>query len=155
MKKFLNLKKKAGRWRGGFGRLFVSDGITDEFETTARTLMWPVRRLNCRRTHRGMWNGRSVRWRVYVSVSYQCHNRRSFRRWNRRKKLIYDSSADPLLPYFSFFFLIPSLPICKQPAPLPPKKKNLPYISTTSYISWSFMVTASVFWFTDGFYQFL
>jgi len=38
-------------------------------------------------------------------------------------KLIYVSSADPLLPYFSFFFLIPTLPICKQPAPPPPQKK--------------------------------
>jgi len=75
-------------------------------------------------------------------------------RWNRRKKLIYILSTDPLLPYFSFFFLIPTLPICKQPTPSPPNK-NLPHLSTTSYISWSFVVTTSVFWFTDGFYQFL
>ena len=62
--KVFELKKKAGRWRGGFGGLFFSDG----FKTTARTVTWPVRRLNCWRTHRGIWNGRSVRWRVYVSV---------------------------------------------------------------------------------------
>jgi hypothetical protein len=63
-RKSFRIKKKAGRWRGGFGGLFFSDG----FKTTARTVTWPVRRLNCRWTHRGIWNGRSVRWRVYVSV---------------------------------------------------------------------------------------
>jgi hypothetical protein len=36
-----------------------------------------------------------------------------------------------------------------------PQKKNLYLLSTTSHISWSFVVTTSVFWFTDGFYQFL
>jgi hypothetical protein len=35
-------------------------------------------------------------------------------------------------------------------APHPPKT-NLPLLSTTSHISWSLLVTASVFWFTDGF----
>jgi hypothetical protein len=39
------------------------------------------------------------------------------RRWFQRQKLIYDHFADPLLPYFSFFFPIPTLPYCKQPAP--------------------------------------
>ena len=38
--------------------------------------------------------------------------------------------------------------------PLTPKQ-NLPHLSTTRCISWSFVVTTSVFWFTDGFYQFL
>ena len=72
-----------------------------------RDLKWQIRTVTClcfRQNHR-----RNNRW--------------SFRRWNRRKKLIYDSSADPLLPYFSFFFLIPTLPICKEPAPPSPKKK--------------------------------
>jgi len=66
--KSFQIKKKAGRWRGGFDGLFFFDGITDGFKTTAHTVTWPVRHLNCRRTHRGIWNGRSVRWRVYVSV---------------------------------------------------------------------------------------
>jgi len=69
---------------------------------------------------------RDLKWQIRT-VTCRCfrqNHRRSFRRWNRWKKLIYDSSADPLLPYFSFFFLIPTLPICKQPAPLPQKKKT-------------------------------
>jgi hypothetical protein len=37
------------------------------------------------------------------------------------------------ITYFSFFFLIPTLLIYKQPAPLP-SNKNLPHLSTTSYI---------------------
>jgi hypothetical protein len=96
------------------------------------------------------WQIRTVTCRLFRQNHRRTH-RRSVRRWNRRKKLIYVSFADPLLPYFSFFFLIPTLPTCKQPAP---PNKNLPHISTTSYISWSFVVTAFVFWFTDGFYQF-
>ena len=96
---------------------------------------------------------RDLKWQIHMVTCRFFHqnHRRKIRRWNRRKKLIYVSFADPLLLYFSFFFLIPTLPICKQPAP---PNKNLPHISTTSYISWSFVVTASVFWFTDEFYQF-
>ena len=72
---------------------------------------------------------RDLKWQIRtVTCLCFCQNhrrthRRIFRRWNRRKKLIYVRSADPLLPYFSFFFLIPTLPICKQPAPPPPPKK--------------------------------
>jgi len=100
---------------------------------------------------------RDLKWQIRtVTCWFFCQNhRRIFHLWNLRKKLIYVLSADPLLPYFSFFFLIPTLPICKQPTPPPPPNKNLSHLSTTSYISWSFVVTASVFWFTDGFYQFL
>ena len=36
--KVSEFKKKAGRWRGGFGGLLFSDGITDGFKTTARTV---------------------------------------------------------------------------------------------------------------------
>jgi len=104
-----------------------------------RDLKWQIRTVTCR----------------CFRQNHRRHHRWKSRRWNHRKKLIYVSSADPLLPYFSFFFLIPTLPICKQPAPPPPPNKNLPHISTTSYISWSFVVTASVFWFTDEFYQYL
>jgi len=69
---------------------------------------------------------RDLKWQIRtVTCRCFCQNHwRSFRRWNCWKKLIYDSSADPLLPYFSFFFLIPTLPICKQPGP--PQKKNSP-----------------------------
>ena len=64
----------------------------------------------------------------FFHQNHRQHHRRKSHRWsrwcNRHKKLIYVLSADPLLPYFSFFFLIPTLPICKQPAPLPPKQKS-------------------------------
>jgi len=78
-----------------------------------RDLKWQIRTMTC----------------LCFRQNHRRNNRRSFRRWNRRKKLIYDSSADPLLPYFSYFFLIPTLPICKQPAPPPPpqKKKSSSY----------------------------
>ena len=61
---------------------------------------------------------RDLKWqiRTVTCLCVRQNHRRSVRRWNRRKKLIYVhvSSADPLLPYFSFFFLIPTLSICKQ-----------------------------------------
>jgi len=72
---------------------------------------------------------RDLKWQIHTVTclcfrqNHRRNHRWSFRRWNRRKKLIYVSSADPLLPYFSFFFLIPTLPICKQTAPPPPQKK--------------------------------
>ena len=69
------------------------------------------------------WQIRTVTCQLFRQNHRRVH-RRSFRRWNHGEKLIYVRSADPLLPYFSFFFLIPTLPICKQPAPLPPKKKS-------------------------------
>ena len=125
-RKSFRIKKKAGRRRGGFGGLFVfrrnhrriqNDSPYSPYVTgspfklskdSPRDLKWQIRTVTCLCFHQ----------------NHRRNNRRSFRRWNRRKKLIYDSSADPLLPYFSFFFLIPTLPICKQPAPLPPPKKK-------------------------------
>jgi len=76
-----------------------------------RDLKWQIRKVTCQ----------------FFRQNHQRHHRRKIRRRNRRKRLIYVSSADPLLPYFSFFFLIPTLPICKQPAPLPPKQKSPSY----------------------------
>jgi len=63
----------------------------------------------------------------------------------------------PTPPLFLLLLLNPNSPHLQTTSPPspPPKKINLPHINTTSYISWSFVVTASVFWFTDGFYQFL
>jgi hypothetical protein len=67
-RKSFRILKKAGRWREGFGGFFFSDGFKNDCPYNARKVMWPVRRLNFRRTHRGIWNGRSVRWHVYVSI---------------------------------------------------------------------------------------
>ena len=69
----------------------------------------------------------------FFCQNHRRHHRRSFRRWNRQKKLIYVLSADLVHPYFSFFFLIPTLPICKQPAPPPPQTK-ISLISTQQVI---------------------
>jgi hypothetical protein len=58
---------------------------------------------------------RDSKWQILTVTCrffYQNH-RWKIRRWNRQKMLINVLSADPLLPYFSFFFLIPTIPICK------------------------------------------
>jgi len=66
------IKKKGGSLTWRFWRVIFFQWnhrrIQNDSPYSARTVMWPVRRLNCRRTHRGIWNGRSVRWHVYVSV---------------------------------------------------------------------------------------
>jgi hypothetical protein len=65
-----------------------------------RDLKWQIRTMTCqffRQNH----------WRTH---------RLSFHRWNRRKKLIYVSFVNTLLPYFSFFFLVPPLPKQKSPS---------------------------------------
>jgi hypothetical protein len=49
-----------------------------------------------------------------------------------------------------FLLLLPH-PNSPQLQTTSPPKKNLPLLSTTSHISWSLLVTTSVFWFTDGF----
>ena len=80
---------------------------------------------------------RDLKWqiRTVTCLRFRQNHRRKLHRWNRRQKLIYVSSADPLLPCFSFFFLlIPTLPICKQPAPPPPPKKKIFLISAQQVI---------------------
>jgi len=50
-----------------------------------------------------------------------------------------------------FHLLLPHLNSPQLQTSSPPPKKNLPLLSTTSHISWSLIVTESVFWFTYGF----
>jgi hypothetical protein len=81
--------------------------ISKDFFFSLFTTEWQIRTVTCQFFHQ---NSRR-------------NHRRIFCRGNHRKTLIYVISADPLLPYFFFFFLIPTLPICKQPDPPPPKTK--------------------------------
>jgi len=125
--KVSELKKKGGSLTWRFWWVIFFDG----FKTTARTVTWPVRRLNCRPHHRGIWNGRSVRWRVDLSIRITNVITDGV---SVGETVIYVSSADPLLPYFSFFFLIPTLPICKQPALPPPPQTKISLISAQQVI---------------------
>ena len=67
-RKMVWIKKKGGSLTWRFWRVIFCRRIQNDSPYSARTVTRPVRRLNCRRTHRGIWNGRSVRWLVYVSV---------------------------------------------------------------------------------------
>jgi len=58
------IKKKGGSVTWRFWRVIFTDG----FKTTACTVTWPVRHLECRWNHRGIRNARSIRWRVYFFV---------------------------------------------------------------------------------------
>ena len=57
----------------------------------------------------------------------------------------------PLLFLLLLLLLLPHLNSPQLQTSSPPPKKNLPLLSTTSHISWSLLVTVSVFWFTYGF----
>ena len=104
----------------------MTDGI---FRIKKRVVRWCG--IFCgwfyRWNHRGIQNGNSVRWRDRFTVRIADKLTKGFkpespcndvtylpsewpteyiRRWVHRQKLIYDHPADPLLPYFSFFFPI-------------------------------------------------
>jgi hypothetical protein len=114
--------------------VFFIDGITEGFKTSApygdvtdlpikmpmesprdskrqhRTVTCPVCRQRSRRNHRR--NNPSVKPSVKVNIS---------------------PLTRPYPPYFSFFFLISTLPNCKQPAP-PLQKKSPSSQHNKSYI---------------------
>jgi len=78
--------------------------------------------------------------------------------WNHRRnspsvkpsvKVNISPLTRPYLPLF--LLLLPHLNSPQLQTTSAPKKKNLPLLSTTSHISWSLLVTASVFRFTYGF----
>jgi hypothetical protein len=91
----------------------------------------------------------SVRWRALFTV-------RPADRITYGILLSVNSSAkvnlSPLYrPSPPLFLLLLPHPNSPQLQTTSPPKKNLPLLSTTSHISWSLLVTTSVFWFTDGF----
>jgi len=123
--RMLRIKK-----RGWFADVEVIAGIFYrrnhrgiQLKRQLRTVTRPVHRWKCRRNNRGIQNGSSVRWHVLFTVRIADGITYGIvRRWICRQKLIHPLSLDPILPYFSFFFsfffLISTLPNCKQPAPL-------------------------------------
>jgi len=66
--KYLELKKKAIQWRGGFCGWFFPTESPRDSKRQLRTVIWPVHRLKCRWNYRGIQNGKSVRWRVLFAV---------------------------------------------------------------------------------------
>ena len=127
-------------------RVFFSDGfktLTSYGDETDSPM-----KIQTKSPRDSEWQLHMVTCPVYRQKSWQNY-RRNIPSVKPSAKVNISLSLHPILPYFSFFLLISTLPNCKQPAP--PPKKNLPLLSTTSHISWSLLVTASVFWFTDGF----
>ena len=154
-RRVFEFKKKGGSLTWRFWRVIFSDGITDGFKTTARTVTWPIHRLHCRRNHRGIWNGRSVRWRVNFFVRITDGIIDGIPSVKPSEKVNICQLCRPSPSLFLLLLPNPNSPHLQTTSPPSPPNKNLPHISTTSYISWSFVVTESVFWFTDEFYQFL
>jgi hypothetical protein len=122
--KMLRIKKRAVRWRGGYCRYFLPMKSPRDSKRQLHTAMWPIHRWKCRRNHRGIQNVAPYGDLPCLPSDQMTKSQTEyFCWWIRRQKLIYPHSTDPLLPYFSFFFPIPTLPNCKQPAP--PKKISL------------------------------
>ena len=129
-------------------RSVFTDGMTDEIFRIKKkdgSLTWKFSRVFYWRNHREIQNGNFIRWCDWFIVRIADKITKGFKpespysdvayllsEWPTesstdifcRQKLVYDHSTDPLLPYFSFFFPIPTLPYCKQPTP---PKKNLIY----------------------------
>ena len=110
-----------------------TDGITEGFEKQVHAVTCLFSRQNYRQS----------RWRCY-SVD-EAIGKSEYMATLRR----------PSPPPFLLLLPNPNSPHLQITSPPSPPNKNLAHLSTTSCISWSFVVTTSVFWFTDGFYQFL
>ena len=133
-------------WR--FWRVIFSDGITDGFKKTARTttIVYIADGITDGFEMANLYGDVSIVLSEASTVSpTECPSVR----------VNICPICWPSPPLILLLLLNPNSPHLQTTSPPSPPNKNLPHISTTSYISWSFVVTASVFWFTDGFYQFL
>jgi len=129
-----------------------ADKLTEGFKTSApygdvtdSPMKMPMKSLTDSK-----WQHRMVTCPVCRQISRRLHRQNN----PSRKSLAKVNISPQTRPYPPLFLLL--LPHLHSPqvqttsAPHPPKT-NLPLLSTTSHISWSLLVTASVFWFTDGF----
>jgi len=148
----LRIKKKIGRFADVevIAGIFYRRNHRGIQKSQLRTATRPVHRWTCRQNHRGIQKGSSVQWIDRFTDEKYRRNHRGIQNdssvwWRvlftvriadgitdgivRRQKLIYPLLLDPILPYFSFFFsfffLISTLPICKQLGPLQKKKISL------------------------------
>jgi len=151
-------KKKDGSLTWRLLGVFFTDEITEGFKTSALygdvsdspmemptdsprdskrqlcMVTWPIHRWNCWRNNRRIQNYSTIRWRALFADRLADSFTDGIIRWGSRwQKLIYPLPLDPILPYFSFFFLISTLSNCKQPAP-PLKKKSPSSQNNKSYI---------------------
>jgi hypothetical protein len=94
-----------------------------------RKVTWPIHRLKYRRNHRGIQTKIPVQWRALFTIR------------------IADGLIDGIMSSVNPSTKVNICPLCR-PSPLR-------FLLFLPHISWSFVVTTSVFWFTDGFYQFL
>jgi len=147
----LRIKKKKGgslTWRSL--RVFFTDGITEGFKTSApygEETGSPMK-MPMKSPRDSKWQLRTVTCPIYRQNSRRNHGRNS-PSVNPSVKVNISPLTRPYPPLF--FLLLPHLNSPQLQTTSPPPKKNLPLLSTTSHISWSILVTASVFWFTYGF----
>jgi hypothetical protein len=146
-------KKRAVRLYRGFCGWFLPTESPRNSKRQLRTVTWPIHRLQCRWNHREIQNGKSVWWRALFIV------RLADRITDGIMSSVNPSAKVNISPLCLPSPISPSSspsqlsPTANNQTPLPPaqKKKSPFFLSTTSHISWSLLVTASVFWFTDGF----
>ena len=136
--------------------MIFTDGITNGFKTAA-----PYGDVTGSPFKMLMELPRDSKWQIRTMTCWFFHQ--NSRRTHRRiiplvkplEKVNICPLSRPSSPLFLLLLLYPNSSHLQTTSPPSPPNKNLHHLSTTSYISWSFVVTASVFWFTDGFYQFL
>jgi len=148
-------KKKGGSLTWRLLRVFFTDSSMEmptesprDSKRQLRTVTWPI--------HRWKMPTESLRDSKRQHRKVTCPVCRHISRWNHRQnspsvKPSAKINISPLTrPYPPLFLLLlPHLNSPQLQTTSPPP--NLPLLNTTSHISWSLLVTASVFWFTDGF----
>jgi len=171
-------KKRAVRWRGGYCGYFLPTESPRDSKKSAlygdetgspmnmptespRNSKWQLRTVT-RPVHRWKMPTESPRdskrQLSMVTCPIYCQNSRRNHGRNRPSvnpsaKVNISPLTRPYPPLFLLLLLL-LLPYLNSPqlqTTSPPPKKNLPLLSTTSHISWSLLVTVSVFWFTYGF----
>jgi hypothetical protein len=133
-------------WRGGYCEYFLPTKSPRDSKHQLRTVTWLIHRWKCRRNHQGIQNDSSVRWCALFIVRLADGIVPSVKPSAKVNISPLQRPSPPL-----FLLLLPHLNSPQLQTTTPPPKKNLPLLSTTSYISWSLLIKASVFWFTDEF----
>jgi len=133
------LKKRGGSLTWQFLQVILPTESPRDSKWQLRTVTWSILHSYCWRTHRGIQTGISMQWRDLFTV-----------RITDGIRLSAKVNIWPLYrPSPSLFLLLLPHPNSRLLQTTTPPKKNLPLLSITSHICWSFVVTASVFWFTD------
>jgi hypothetical protein len=137
------IKKKSGSLTWRFLRVILPTELPRDSKRQLRTVTWPFHRLKCQRNYQGIQTKISVQWCALFTVRIANElTDRIMSLMNPSVKVNICPLCRPSPPLFLLLLPHPNSPLLQTTTP---PKTNLPLLNTTSHISWSFVVTASVF----------